>query len=404
MKKRLLILAWEYYGYHSERGTALSRRVRQVAESFHMNDWEVTVIHKDHRNECQGTSFIVNQESNGIKRISVKLERDIEDFNKIVFIRKFETLYYITFFGDRSYYWANEVISNYDKFGINDKQDYIISFYTPRVTLFLGKHFSKKLGVPWIADLQDPIYQGISNVSKFFCKLWVKNVLRTAKSVIQVSPEWANKDGKQIGRNIYTIRHAVPEDNFKTASSFDLEFKKQYGNDFNIFYGGSLSIRIQSLDMLKEVIGYAKSIGLKINVFVAGNQSAYESFRDKLGPEVAIHLGWLTPEKMTTYIYNCNCTLVVPWSKYKIGIPSKFYEFCSYMKPVWIIGDDTGGFTSLLEEWKHPQILINDIEYNKKILLSAVKENNYSGMFNISNCKGPIIRAKNLYDEYKKVL
>lgn len=404
MRKRLLIFAWEYHGYHSDRGSALSRRVSQVAESFNLNGWEVIVIHKDHRNECNGNPFLKSQEKDGLTRIAVKLERDIEDFNKIVFVRKFETLYYITFFGDRSYYWANEVIANFDKFGIDVNPDYIISFYTPRVTLYLGKYFSKKLGIPWIADLQDPIYQGISRMSRFFCKLWIKNVLKTAKSIVQVSPEWAENDGKEINRSIATIRHAVPTDNVKIDSNFDTEFKKHYGNAFNVFYGGSLSPKIQSLDKLKKLVEYANSINIKINILIAGNQTSYIPFKEKLGEKVAIHLGWLDAIQMNEYIYNCNCTLVIPWSKNKIGIPSKFYEFCSYNKPIWVIGDDIGGFNSLLNEWKHPKILINDLEYQKKAFLAAVNNNDYSYMFNMTNCEGTIIRANGLYNQYEKLL
>jgi len=404
VKKRLLIFAWEYDGYHSERGAALARRIRQVAESFNLNNWEVVVIHKDNRNECAESPFLITTEKNGIKRISVRSGKDIDSFHGNLFIRKLETLFYIAFRGDRSYFWGREVIGQFADFGLREKPDYILSFYTPRAPLLLGHYFSKKLGVPWIADIQDPIYQGISNQSKSFAKLWMKNILKTAKSIVHISPEWAEADGREIGRKMTTIRHAVPEDSPKIPSDFDAQFNIRFGDSFNVFYGGSLSPFIQSLTLLNRVVQYALSINIKVRLLIAGNQGAYDLFKQEFGEQVAVHLGWLTPQQMNDYVHCCNCTLAVPWSKERIGVPSKFYELCSYKKPIWIIGNDIGGFASILNEWKHPAIPIDDLEYQKKALISAAAKNDYSLMFDINNSTGKVVRANDIYDEYRAVL
>jgi len=319
-------------------------------------------------------------------------------------MRKIETLFYVAFRGDRSYFWGREVIKHFCEFDLRKKPGCILSFYTPRAPLFLGRYFSKRLGVPWIADIQDPIYQGISNSSKFFAKVWMKHTLKTAKSIVHISPEWAAADGREIGRKMTTIRHAVPEDSPKIPSEFDAQFSMRFGDSFNVFYGGSLSPFIQSLELLNGVVQYALSININVRLLIAGNQGTYDLFKQEFGGQVAIHLGWLTPQQMNAYVHCCNCTLAVPWSKERIGVPSKFYELCSYKKPIWIIGNDIGGFTSILNEWKHPAIFIDDLEFQKKALISAATKNDYSLMFNIANCEGKIIKAANLYDEYSSVL
>ncbi len=123
------------------------KRPRQVAESFNTNGWDVTVIHKDQKNENIDKDYSVSFEENGVKRISVRLNKDVSYINKYPLLRKIETLYYTTFYGDRTYKWATDVVNNFSSFNIA-KPALIISFFTPRVPLYLGNYFSRKLGAP----------------------------------------------------------------------------------------------------------------------------------------------------------------------------------------------------------------------------------------------------------------
>jgi hypothetical protein len=403
MKKRLLIFSWEYNGYHSVQGTALSKRPRQVAESFNDNNWEVTVIHRDAIGESGTDAFKIQTESHGIKRIAVKSKDDTAIVTENPLLRKLETLYYLTFHGDRTYKWAKDVIDNYDKFGIDNKPDYILSFFTPRVPLFLGNYFSQKLGVPWLADLQDPIYEGVSKKSWSFCKRWMKAILSTAHAIAHISPEWAEIDAERLGLKVQTIRHAVPPPIAAPNDPGRERFLREYSGNFNVFYGGSISPDIQSLRLLKEVISHAGQLGIHVKVLLAGNNNAYMLFREELGMDVVKHLGWLSPADMNRYIFNCNCTLVVPWSKERIGIPSKFYELCSYPKPIWVIGYDLGAFKSLLAEWEHPPIEVGNLDFQEAALQAAIK-NDFSQMFNLSNCSGKMLTTSGLYAEYSKLM
>ncbi len=403
MARKLLIFALEYYGYHSVRGTALAKRARHLAESFSNNGWEVTVIHKDQINESKNQSFKITEEQKNIRRISVHTEENLETYEANVIVRKTNTLTYITFYGDRSYKWAKDVIKHFPNFNINEKPDCIISIFTPRAPLYLGSYFSKKLGVPWLADLQDPVYRGISKRTVFFSKLWVRRILKTAKAIVHVSPEWAAIDAKELGLKINTIRHGIPEKIAKPESNEIQDVMKSYKDSFNVFYGGSLSPNIQSLSVLKKIIAFGATVNITVKVFLAANETVHKMFSSELGEESLVYLGWLPNDVMNQYIYNCQSSLVVPWSKEKIGIPSKFYEFCSYPKPIWIIGNDLGAFNSVLSEWKHPEILFGDIEFQKKALLAAAKQD-FQYFFNLSNCKAQPLYAKDLYKEYVKLV
>ena len=401
MTKRLLIFAWEYNGYHSVQGAALARRIRQVAESFRAQGWDVTAIHRDQLHESKGQPFTDHIESNGIRRIAVAgAPITIPSQNAIA--RKISTFMFVAFYGDRSYKWAKEVIRNYDVLAI-EKPDLIISFYTPKGPIYLGNYFSKKLNVPWIADIQDPILAGISGSLKSYARKWASRFLKPAKAIVHISPEWAKADEKEIGLKIQVIRHAVPDAAVQPVHGNGALMLSEYTDCFKIFYGGSITPRIQSVELLKKVI---KSVGnqqKKIMILVAGHQNSYNYLKLELGDEMVRYLGWLSFDGMADCIFSCDCTLVVPWSKERVGIPSKFFEFCSFPKPVWIIGDDLGAFDSLMEEYGFKGLKINDFEFQKKALTAALRRD-YSLFFNLDRCTGKIVRPADLCGEYLKLI
>ncbi len=398
MKKQLLIFAWEYDGYHSISGGALSRRIRQVAEDFEKNGWQAIVIHRDQRGECGHTPFVIKTEPSGVQRIVVRSVKNVSDYSRFTLLRKLRTFYYVAFHGDRSYKWANNVIKYFDKLGIT-RPDLIISFFTPRGPLFLGHHFGAKLHTPWIADLQDNFDHGISQVLIPENKRWTKKILTTAQAVVHVSTEWAETDGKLLELNIKTIRHAVPNATTKTDTV------QHPDKPFTIFYGGSLSEQDQSLYVLKKAINDIDTFPRPVELLIAGTTPTFESFARVLGDAITVkNLGWLNKQDYNAQLAACDCSLVIPWSTPpRQVVPSKFYELCGYGKPIWMVGNDTGGFAYLLEEWKHPAIATTNIGFQQKALLAAIN-GNFSLMFNMQNCAQNYIKEDDLFKKYTELI
>ena len=394
-KKKLLIFSWEFEGFNSKQGAALSRRIKQVAESFSDNNWEVVVIHKDCINECVNCSYKISKFSENITRIAVKYTENSNAIQENVLFRKLITYYYVTFLGDRTYEWTKQVIKLFNEFEI-ETPDLIMSFFTPRAPLILGNFYSKKFNLPWIADLQDEVSEGISKVLINNNIIWTKNILKTAKAIVQVSPEWATKDGNILGIKINTIRHAIPNE---TENKTHENVKDE--STFNIFYGGSIFKKEQSLYVLKNVLDKFINSNKNIVLNIAGGEYVYDIFSTAIKENIKInYLGWLNREQYYNAIYNSDCLLVIPWSfGLRQVIPSKFYELCSLKIPIWIIGNCTGSFNYLLDEWKHPKIYFDNIEYQTNALQLALN-NDYSKMFNIENCKNKQLFANDLYKEY----
>ena len=403
MPKRLLVFAWEYRNYHSAQGAALARRITQVSEAFAANGWLVTVIHADHRNESGVTPFFVAKERSGVTRISVKPSSQIDAFPANALLRKLQTFYYISFRGDRSALWADDVIQKFAAMPV-EKPDAIIAFFTPRGPLILGEHYAAKFDVPWIADLQDPIWEGVSASLEKMCIHWMRRNLKSARGVVQVSPEWAVSDGAAIGRSVKSIRHIIPSP-FTLPTTATLPNKmKPFADCFRIFYGGSISAVWQSPQLLAKVLDEAETLQqIKAKVFLAGNENSLRVFTDVLGADRIVYLGWLDNVTMAEYIAASQCLLVVPCNNGRDAIPSKIFEYLSFQKPIWISGAHLGSFSSLFKEWGYPDIPTGDFAFQFDLLARAAK-GDFSGMLRLEDCVGKVVTEDNVYAIYSDLL
>lgn len=127
----LLIFAWEYPGYNSKQGAALSRRIGQVANDFLRNNWIVTVVHRDNINENTTKDFFIDKSFNSkLIRIPIIGEgiNNYHWFEKYKVIRKIFTFIVAFFWGDRSFKWAFKVKKILPTIELPSKPTLIISF------------------------------------------------------------------------------------------------------------------------------------------------------------------------------------------------------------------------------------------------------------------------------------
>ncbi|NCX96667.1 MAG: hypothetical protein EBX41_09755 [Chitinophagia bacterium] len=308
---------------------------------------------------------------------------------------------HVLFKGDRSNKWAKDVQREFANLKIPTPQ-LIIGFYTPRVPLTLAEYYAKQFNIPWFADLQDDLIDGIARNMHGFSLSWAKRVLKSAKTVIQVSPEWAKAEAEGLGRNVVCIRHVVPAPD--NALKSVRENPPPLNNTFTIFYGGSINFNYQRLDILNQV---SKQLppDKKVVLSFAGTEAMYKKMEQHLEGNITLqNAGWLDAESYHRQVLSAHCCLVLPWAlPPRQVIPSKFYEFCQYDKPIWIVGNDTGSFSSLFNEWQHPKIPTGDASYQLQTLLNALN-GDYSGMFLPSRCQNAPLTEARLYEAYTKYL
>ncbi len=388
---KIIFLAWEYPGVNSIQGTALARRIGQLTIGLGQLH-EIVVIHPNHKKET--AKFI--QETPNIKRIPIGY--DIYEETKSSLIRKLETFFYMLTKGDRTSSWFNYIDDSVLKEFRN--ANLIVAFFTPRAPLYVANKLSKKYSIPWIADLQDPYFEGVENrILKLACKQWTSNLLKTAKAIVYVDPHWAKRDSYDLKRIITPIRHGVPDEvvNFAPAPP-------PVAEGLRLIYSGSLDPATQSPILFNSVVN--QLINIPIELSLATNDSVllhlnsfhwHKNFCIK-------HLGWLSKEKLHYNIAASHAILFLPWySSSRIGIPSKFFEMMSWDKPILIAGPDAGSLKILLEEVGHKNVICDTPEKLNAAILK-IAQNDYSDCFQIQNCTNQIFKESNLIMAYLNMI
>jgi hypothetical protein len=189
----------------------------------------------------------------------------------------------------------------------------------------------------------------------------MRRTLRSAASVFQVSPEWAAQDSAVLHREVEVLRHAVPELGEPAARTASGEPQSH----FNIVYAGSLNEDCQDLNPLMDALKLLRdgaAMNRRVIVRVAGSEAVWRKFlvaASARGMTDSLeHLGWLTDAQLRDAMAAADALLLIPWfPEWRQGVPSKMYEYIAFARPVLIAGHDSGGLSSLFEEWGHPCVV-----------------------------------------------
>lgn len=93
--------------------------------------------------------------------------------------------------------------------------DACIGEHGPDAGLFLARRFSRRYGVPWIADFRDPILRPFSPAGRRIYAPLARRLLRTASATINVTPVWAESDAVELGRPSRCIPNGFDPDDFR---------------------------------------------------------------------------------------------------------------------------------------------------------------------------------------------
>ncbi|GEM_PF-1040048 len=98
------------------------------------------------------------------------------------------------------------------------KIDACIGEHSPDAGLFLARWFSRKYGVPWVADFRDPILQPFKPFARLLYRPLARRLLRTASGAINVNEVWADMDRKLFGCQSRTIPNGFDPEEFSDST------------------------------------------------------------------------------------------------------------------------------------------------------------------------------------------
>lgn len=332
MKKRILFICYEYSGYNSAQTTALVKRPRYLAQYFVGKGYHVTVLFSSENEFVKE----IPQGDGHLKLISCKYE-----FVPIIspsWLQKVRTALLTATRGDFSSLWhskVNEIIESN-----NISCENVIAFYTPRGPLYTAYRMKDKRDFNLVFDFQDPLDEGFRNIlSKKLLFNYYKKIFKRAEFITCVSKYWTDQLAEFHSRTLY-IPHAIEE--VQLLPDYTQE------NRFVILYYGSINFEIQSLDKLKTFIATVKNQlpDFEVQLNFAGNKPTYIDLKDRMESVIDVnYLGWIDKDELEKAISKSDVLSLLPWTdEERKGVPSKFYEYCKYKKPILITGEDSGGF------------------------------------------------------------
>ncbi|MFN3998535.1 hypothetical protein [Algoriphagus sp.] len=364
--KKVLFLCYHHPKNYNSQSAALVRRVGQYQQFFENQKWEIDYI------------TIENKASDKIDFSSGRvLQIELENYVKNKFLNKLFTFYVLIFFGDvigYSFYKSQKEIDNF----LRNDYDLVISFFTPRGTIWLGKKVKEKFKLSWWVDVQDSLDEGLSNKNLAIGIKWLKKQLKPADHIIHVSPEWKILDEDRIGKEILVQRHCIPECP-RRVNTLDSFFQQDGNNKIKLFYAGNIHFHAMQPELLKVSMEDPK-----FKYYYAGSIGVFEKL-NYLGLRF-VQLGHLDEATLASAFQNSDIILVFAWDTAdRQVIPSKFYEACAFNKPIMIVGKDSGSFQSLFKEWGHPNVIQETAE-QVALTLDNYSKGDLSNLFLTANC------------------
>ena len=261
------------------------------------------------------------------------------------------------FIPDARYLWIKPSVKYLKKYLKDNPVDAIFTDGPPHTNTVIGCKLSKKTGIPWLMDFQDPwtqvdYYEMLKigkRADKKHHKL-EKLAFETAKKTTIVSPTW-KKDLESIGaKNVDVIVWGYDEDDFKAKAP-------KTDNEFSIIHAGQLGfdrrpdIFIKLLGDLKtEIPEFGKNLKLKFAGTV--DYAIVEMIEDAGLKENYMPLGNITRPSAIELTLKAQ-VLLLPLNiadNAKGRIPGKLFENMKSERPILCLGPTDSDVAEILRE------------------------------------------------------
>lgn len=396
IKPTILMLCWEFEGYNNPQTAALVRRPRYFADALVRDGYEVTVIFS-----CKQQVDTTQVFEGGGKLRLISVPEVTQPRSSISLINKLYTSYSILRFGDFSgewHYWVDQKIAE-----LNLQFHIAVSFFTPRGPLFSAYKLKKKYDFKSVMDFQDPYYEGLSNkTSRDLLKKSFRRVVKSADAISCVNKTWSKEIEQDFDVKVQYIPHVV-EAKVEMPPVERLSKKKVI-----FFYSGSIDEDLQNPKLFFESLESLHASGMfeEIEFRYAGNKWKDAYFSDNLPKGIKYRfLGWLPKEALYQEINSADiiCVFPVVVQAYKTFVPSKFYEFCRFEKPIMIVGNDTGVFKAEFDDAFDKKYIVRSRE-NFMRLLEEFNDDNLQGFFFSDETFMHEHSIASAYQSFKKLL
>ncbi len=261
------------------------------------------------------------------------------------------------FIPDARCLWIKPSVSYLTNYLKENPVDAIFTDGPPHTNTLIGQKLSVSLGIPWLADFQDPWTQ-VDYYRKYKISGWAdkrhkkfeQSVFRTAHKITIASPSWA-RDLERIGaRNVDVIYYGFDSDDFKvTDQEFDTDFTITHtglmSSDRNpeVFFKVLRDLKNELPEFAKRLkLNFAGNIDLSVRRSIAEN-GLQPNFNDT---------GFIDRSKAIRLMSGARLLLLPLNQSENIAgrIPGKFYEYLMVRRPILCLGPKHTDLSKILQE------------------------------------------------------
>lgn len=243
--------------------------------------------------------------------------------------------------------------------------DAVFSDGPPHTNTRIAYYVTKRTGIPWIADFQDPWtqvdYYKLLKVSRFADNIHKKmeqDVFRLADKITIASPSWA-KDLEKIGaRNVSVLYYGYDEDDFSAdvMSSVGKSELTHLSKRFVINHAGLLGMDRfpdKFLDVLAELCSELEDFKKELLIYFPGEVDySIKNYIQALGLENnTLYPGHISKELAISSMRSANI-LLLPLNKaenVKGRLPGKLYEYLRSYRPILALGPEDSDVNVILK-------------------------------------------------------
>lgn len=235
--------------------------------------------------------------------------------------------------------------------------DVALGEHGPDAGLHLARWFSRRYGVPWVADFRDPIVMPFRRMVRRLYERRAQRWLGTAAATVNVTPGWTCLDRTLFGRPAFTVRNGCE------PAEYVLARRSREPGPLRVTYTGQVFHPLQRMDVflagLRRFYDAGSTHRQAVEFVYAGpHAELMRALAMRTGATSGLHFSERVPRAEALALQQrADVALVVgltadptlDWS-HSGFLPGKVYEYLGAELPILCAPSDHADLHALLEQ------------------------------------------------------
>jgi len=240
----------------------------------------------------------------------------------------------------------------------NTRMDACIGEHSPDAGIFLARWFSRRYGVPWVADFRDPMLFGFPPRVRPLLEPFARRMLRQVSHVVNVTPRCVELDEELFGKPATLITNGFDPDWYGAPEPARSRESLRIVYTGNVWLPKSLSVFMDGLAELRRRIGDERFARVRF-VYRGGSASLVANAAKSAGVADALDCAARVPHTEALSLLRAAHLLLVfstsavehrdPYWAHGV-YPGKTFEYLGARRPIICVPGDGASLDALLRD------------------------------------------------------